>query len=185
MATVAILAGGFLAAASQLQQGRIAEAQGKFEKQIAARNEQALIRQAKAERDAAAIDEARIARREKIVKASQRAALGKTGGGLAGATLSLLADTAAQFSLDRNLTLRRGLIRSRELIARGGIIAAQGAFAKTLGRQAKKASFIKAGGSVLGGFALSGLKFPSGGKVGTGGGLTGLGGSRFPGVSVA
>ena len=144
-----------------------------------------MIRQAKAEQDAAAIDESRIARQEKIAKARQRAALGKTGGGLAGATLSLLADTAAQFSLDRNLTLRRGLIRSRELRARGGIIASQGAFAATIGKQAKKASFIKAAGSVLTAFALSGLKFPSGGKVGTGGGLPGLGGSRFPGVSVA
>ncbi len=157
MAVAAIIGGGILKGLSQLQEGRIAEAQGKFEKQIAARNAQALNRQAKAERDAASIEESRIARQEKIVKARQRATLGKTGGGIAGATLSLLADTAAQFSIDRNLTLRRGLIRSRELIARGGIIAAQGAFAGTLGKQAKKASFIKAGGSVLGAFGTAGL----------------------------
>ena len=156
MAVAAIIGGGILKGLSQLQEGRIAEAQGKFEKQIAARNAQALNRQAKAERDAASIEESRIARQEKIVKARQRATLGKTGGGIAGATLSLLADTAAQFSIDRNLTLRRGLIRSRELIARGGIIAAQGAFAGTLGKQAKKASFIKAGGSVLGAFGTAG-----------------------------
>ena len=149
MGVALILAGAGLIAASELKKGQIAEAQGKFQKQIAARNQQALERQAKAERDAAAIDESRIARREKIVKARQRATLGKTGGGIAGATLSLLADTAAQFSSSRNLTLRRGLIRSRELIARGGILASQGAFAATLGRQAKRASFIKAGGTIL------------------------------------
>ena len=148
----AIIGGGILQAFSQLKEGQIAEAQGKLDKKIANRNAQALDRQAKAERDAAAIEESRISRREKIVKASQRAAFAKTGGGIAGASLSVLTDTASQFFLDRNLTLRRGLIRSRELTARGGILRAQGAFANTLGRQAKRASFIKAGSTVLGSF---------------------------------
>lgn len=156
LAAAAIIGGGALQAAGQLQQGRIAEAQGKLDKQIAARNAQALIRQAKAEKDAAAIEESRVSRKEKIVKATQRAAFAKTGGGLAGASLSVLTDTASQFFLDRNFTLRRGLIRSRELRARGGIIATQGAFAKTLGKQAKRASFIKAGGTLLGAFGTAG-----------------------------
>ncbi len=157
MATAAIIGGGILQAFSQLKQGQIAEAQGKFQKQIAVRNKQALERQAKAERDAAAIEESRISRREKIVKATQRAAFAKSGGDLAGASLNVLADTAFQFSLDRNLTLRRGLFRSRELTARGGIFSAQGAFASTLGKQAKRASFIKAGSTVLGSFGTAGL----------------------------
>lgn len=135
----------------QIQEGRIAEAQGRFAEQIAIRNQQALERQAKAESAAAQIEESRVARREKIVKAQQRAIIAKTGVGLAGATLSVLADTAFQFSLERNLILRRGLIRGRELRERGRIIAAQGRWARTLGRQAKKLSYVKAGASILSG----------------------------------
>ncbi|KKK60484.1 hypothetical protein LCGC14_3023890, partial [marine sediment metagenome] len=145
------LMGSIFTAIGQIQEGRVAEAQGKFAKEIAIRNQQALERQAAAEVEASEIEERRIARREKIFKATQRVTVGKSGVGLAGATLSVLADTAFQFSLERNLALRTGLIRSRELIERGRIIAAQGRFARTLGKQAKKLSFFKAAGSILGG----------------------------------
>lgn len=152
-----LIAGAGLMAFSSIKEGQIAEAQGKFQKQIALRNQQALQRQAKAERSAASIEESRVARKEKIVKAAQRAAVAKSSVGLAGATLSVLADTAFQFSMERNLVLRRGLIRGRELIERGRIIAAQGRWARTLGRQAKKLSYIKAGGSILGDAGTAGF----------------------------
>lgn len=149
------LAVGILGAIAAVKQGKIAEAQGEFAKDMAVRNQQALERQAKSEREAAAIEESRIARKEKITKARQRAVVGKSGVGLAGATLSVLTDTAAQFSIGRNLALRRGLIRSRELRERGEIQLARGRFAFTLGREAKKLSFVKAGASILGGVAAS------------------------------
>ena len=158
---VAILAYGVLSAVSQIQQGRIAEAQGRFAKRIAERNQQALERQRKAELEAARIEESRVTRKEKIIKARQRAIIGKTGVGLAGATLSALADTAAQFSIERNLILRRGLIRGRELRERGKIELAKGEFAFTLGKQAKRLSYIKAGASILSSFGTSGLGFGS------------------------
>lgn len=166
LVAAAIIAGGVLQGVSQIQEGRIAEAQGKFTKDIALRNQQALERQATAEREAAGIEESRIARQEKIVKARQRATVAKSGIGLAGATLSVLADTAFQFSMDRNLVLRRGLIRSRELIQRGRILAAQGRFARTLGTQTKRLSFIKAGGSILGSVGTSVLRTPNRGFLG-------------------
>ena len=148
---------GFLfTATAQIQEGRIAEAEGKFAKEIAHRNKQALDRQAEAERDAAAIEERRTARQEKIVKSRQIAAVAKSGAGLAGATLSSLADTAFQFSIEKNLILRRGLIKGRELRERGRIILAQGRFARTLGKKAKQLSFIKATGTVLGGASKPG-----------------------------
>lgn len=136
---------------AQIQEGRIAEAQGKFVKDIAIRNQQALERQAKAEREAASIEEERIARQEKIVRGRQIATIGKSGVGLAGATLSALTDTAFQFHMDRNLALRRGLIAGRQLQQRGQIILAQGRFARSVGIQKKRLSFIKATGTVLGG----------------------------------
>lgn len=149
LAVIALGVGTGLQVAGQIQQGKIAEAQGKLDKQIAARNQQALNRQGAAERDAAEIESKRIARQEKIVKAAQRAAIGKSGVGLAGSTISALADTAFQFSVDRNLALRGGLLRSRELTERGNIIFAGGQFASTVGKATKRASFISAGGSVL------------------------------------
>ena len=160
---MSVLVGVGLLAAGQIQQGRIAAAQGRFQKEIGLRNQQialanqrALERQAKAEQEAASLEESRIARREKIVKAAQRAIVGKSGVGLAGATLSVLADTAFQFSLERNLALRAGLLRARELTFRGGIFkfqgelaAARGRFASSFGAAQKRASFISAAGSVL------------------------------------
>ena len=162
MAVAALIIGGGLVATGQIQEGRIAEAQGKFAKKIALRNQQALERQAKAESVAAGLEETRIARKEKILKGRQRAVVGKTGVGLAGATLEVLTDTAFQFSMGRNLALRRGVVRGRELRERGRIIAAQGRFAKTLGTQAKRLSYFKAGGSILGAIGTAGfLKAPA------------------------
>lgn len=144
---------------AQIKEGQIAAAQGKFEQKIAARNQQALNRQAKAEKDAAAIDEQRISRKAKITQARLQVGQSKSGIGLKGATLNALTDAAFQFSLDRNLTLRRGMIRSRELIQRGNILSAQGAFAKVVGKQRRTASFIKAGAS----FAKAGEQAATGG----------------------
>lgn len=159
-------AGTGLQAFAAIKQGQIAEAQGKFEKKLSIRNQQSLERQAKAEEAASRIEETRLARKEKIVKAQQRAVIGKTGIGLAGSTTSVLTDTAVQFFIARNLTLRGGLIRSRELRERGRIEVAKGRWAKTLGIEAKKISYISAGGSVLAGIGTAGL------LAGTGGGLT-------------
>ena len=153
--TLAILISGSLKAASQIQEGRIAKAQGSFANKIALRNQESLERQAKAERAASRVEEARISRREKIFKGRQRARIGKQATGLAGATLAALVDTAVQFSIERNLALRRGLVRGRELKRRGVIIAAQGRWAKTLGTQAKRLSYIKATGSILGSVAMA------------------------------
>ncbi len=188
MAEVAIIAAIALQSFEKIKEGQITEAQGKFARQIGERNlaaaranqkalndaaeanAAALRRQAKAETDASEVTERRVARRGKIKKAAQRAIIGKSGVGLAGATLSVLTDTAFQFFLGRNLTLRRGLIRSRELrqaaafeifkgkvlgrqeLFRGQLSLAQGQFAFTLGKEAKRLSYIKAGASILGSF---------------------------------
>ena len=157
VAAVLLLAGAGLTAASQISEGKAAEAQGKFAKQIALRNQRALERQAVAERESAAIKSAQTARQEKIVKGQQIAAAGKSGGQIAGSTLSFLSDTARQFSLSRNFALRAGLFRSQELKEKGGIIAAEGQFAQSIGKFKKRQSYIKAGATLLmaGGTAAS------------------------------
>ncbi len=147
--TLFILASGGLSAASSIQGGRIAKAQGSFENKIALRNQEALLRQAKAEKSASDLEERRIAKRQKIDEARNLATLGKQGSGLGDATLAALVENASQFSIDRNLALRRGVFRAGALRQRGEIIASQGRWAKTLGKQAQRLSYVKAGGSLL------------------------------------
>lgn len=152
--TLLLLSGG-LTAASQIQEGRIAKAQGSFAKKIALRNQESLNRQARAEESASRLEERRVAKRQKIFQARQLATVGKQVTGLAGATLAALVDTASQFSIDRNLALRRGTFRAGALRERGEIIAAQGRWAKTLGKQAQRLSYVKASGSLLSAAAIS------------------------------
>lgn len=160
---------GFLfTAIGQIEEGRIAKAQGSFEHKLALRNQQALEREAKAEKAASRLEESRVARKQKIVMAAQRAILAKSGVGLAGATTSVLADTAFQFFLDRNLVLRGGLIRARELIERGRIGVAKGKWAKTLGKEAARLSYIKAAGTILGGASSTGWFGGTTGRTTTG-----------------
>ena len=174
MASAALIIGGGLMAASAIQEGRIAEAQGKFAEKIGLQNQRALERQAKAEREAAALEETRVARKEKIVSARQRARrMGKTGVGLAGASLEFLADTAFQFSMERNLILRRGLIRGQELRWMGRMEQVKGKWAKRLGTQAKRLSYVKAGASILGSVGTAGF-LKGGSELTTLPGQTGL-----------
>ena len=161
MAVAALLIGAGMQATATIQEGQVAEAQGKFAKDIALKNQEALERQAKAEKAAASIEERRIARKEKLLKGRQRAAVGKSGVGLAGATLAALTDTAFVFSMERNLALRRGLVRGRELRTRGRIIAAQGRWQRTLGLQAKRLSYVKAGASILGSYGMAKALYPT------------------------
>ena len=160
MSLIGLAAGGLMAAA-QIQEGRIAKAQGSFDKKVALRNQESLNRQAKAEEAAAQIESDRIARKEKLVKGSQRAAVGKQGGGLGGSTLAALTDTAAQFSMDRNLALRRGFLHGMQLREQGNILAAQGRWRKTLGNQAMRLAYVKAGASLLGGAAMGQSSAPT------------------------
>jgi hypothetical protein len=164
MATALLIAGGGLAIAGKIKEGQIAAAQGDLEKEIQGRNQQALNRQADAEKAASKVEESRIARRSKIVQARLAVGVSKSGIGLAGASLEALTDAAFQFSLDRSLTLRAGLIKSRELRQRGGILAAQGRFAKTIGRQRRTSAFFSAAGT---GLLTAGTLGSSGSNIGS------------------
>ena len=165
--TMALILGIGFMAVGQIRQGQVAKAQGKFAEKVAQANNMALQRQAEAEKEAARIDEERESRKGKIFMALQRATAGKSNIGLAGATLNVLADTAFQFSLNRNLILRRGLLRSRELRQRGAIELAQGSFAKSVGKQAYRTSILSAAGTVAMGVYQSGAfaKAPTGSGI--------------------
>ena len=149
-AAMLIMAGGAAQAAGQIQEGRIAKAQGSMDKKLALRNQESLNRQARAEESASRLDEQQVAKKQKIFQARQLAILGKGGSGYTDATLAALVDTASQFSIERNLTLRRGVFRAGSLREKGELIAAQGRWSKTLGTQKMRLANAKATASLLG-----------------------------------
>ena len=152
-----LIVGAIVSAGAAVQQGMIAKKQGQFADKVSKRNQEALERQADAERKAAKFDEGRIARRQKLIEASQIAAGAKSGVALSNSSISVLSDTAFQFSLDRNLRLRQGLVKGQELKDRGNIIRAEGKFAKSVGKAKQTASFIQAGGSILSSYGMAGM----------------------------
>ena len=147
--TMLILASGGLMAAGQVQEGRIAKAQGSLENKLALREQEALNRRAIATEEAGKIETDRIAREEKLAKGAARATTGKQGGGLGGSSLAALTDMAAQYSIQKNITLRNYFTESRNLRQQGKIMAVKGKWAKTLGKQTNKLAYVKAGATIL------------------------------------
>ena len=147
MATALIIAGSALAAASTVQQGRLAEARGEAENEIAQFNARQLDRQAKARVKASQIQEERVSREEKAFRGQQRAKFAKSGIAISdGTPLDVLADTAFQFHLERNLTLRQGIVEGSQLRTQAGLSREKGKLAKGFGKAQKRVSIIKAFG---------------------------------------
>ena len=155
--------GSGLKAIGQISEGKMAQAQGKAREDIALYNQRQLDRTADARLEAARFDDFRVARQARIALGESVAKAGASG--LAVNQVSL-ADQAYQFAIDRNLTLRRGLLQSRELRQQGRISAAEGAYAKRIGRAQKRAAYLKAGGSILSGGFQAFQALPTGGGSG-------------------
>ena len=149
--TIAIVAG--LQAASQIQEGRAAEAEGEARQDLANLQAEQLQREAKTRQQAAGLEEERVAKREKIHKAEQRVAFAKTGISISeSSSLGFIVDAAGEFTRERALTLRGGLLQSEALKFQAGLTIAEGKLAKQIGRQQKRASFVKAAGTGLSAF---------------------------------
>lgn len=122
-----------LMAAGQIQDGRVAAAQGKIQERLhdynarisdynarvnrmnAAVAEESGRRKARSILEAAKLEEGRVSRKEKAFKAMQRAKFAKSGVSLSeGSPLDVMADTSYEFMQDRLLTLRSGFLQSRE-----------------------------------------------------------------------
>ena len=140
-----------MSAASSIQEGQVANAQGKASNDIAELNASNLERQAAARREAATLEDTRQVRRSEMALGSQIARGGASG---AVSDVDVLADTAFQFAMDRNLILRQGLVESQGLLGQAGMMRAQGKFAKKVGKHKRTTSYVKAGGTILGGTAL-------------------------------
>lgn len=149
---VALLAGGIgLMAAGQIQQGRLASAEGKAQNKIAEANAALLESQAQSRKEVAAMEEQRVSRQQKLFMGRQKAEIGKSGLTMAGSNVDVVADTAYQFASDRLLTLRSGLIESEYMMGSADIQRTQGKWAKSFGKASAKNSYMQAGGTILSG----------------------------------
>lgn len=144
-----IIAAGIVQTVSTVQQGRAAEAQGRAQADIAARNALLAERQAEEQRVAAAAEALRQESEGKRLQGRQRALIAKSGVELRGSPLSVVVETAQELEADRLTILREGAIRAGTLREKAGIFRAQGVSAKSRGKAAKRASILSAVGTGL------------------------------------
>ncbi len=147
--TIALIVGGSLTAASQIQQGRAARAQGRTQNEIAQRNALLAERQAEAEQQAAVAAARKQEREGKAFKGRQRAAIAKSGVLARGTPLSVIVETAENLEADRLTILREGAISASQRRGQADVLRFQGAAAKERGKAAGRAANLAAAGTIL------------------------------------
>lgn len=136
-AAAASVVGTAVQVAGTIQQGKAAEAAGKYNAALAEQDRQRDIQTA----DIASEDKRREDTR---ILAANRAALGTSGFELAGSPLESLQDMSLSMSLDERRVAQEGDVKSRE-----GFIRSQSALAE--GRNARIGSYYTAAGEGLSG----------------------------------
>lgn len=164
---VAAFAATAIQAYGQYQAGKAAEAQAiASAKQARAEaawhdyNAKIALREAEAERQAAAFEAQQQAREAKQLKARQRAIVGASGVTAEGSPLLVMEDTAAQLALENAMIRMRGARgvarwRSQSIldVGKAGMARSRAAGFGQAAVSARKAGAIGAGTSILGGVA--------------------------------
>jgi len=146
--TIALIVGTSLQAAGQIQQGRVAEAEGEAQEEWAEYNAKVMEADAAERMAAAKMEESRVAREQKMARGVQKAAFAKAGVTLEGSPLEVIADTYEQYAIDRGLVLRQGLLASRGLRQQAQFARYRGQIARAKGKAAKRASYLQAFGTM-------------------------------------
>ena len=141
VSAAATVLGGF----SAYQQGKTAEALAEYNATVAER-------EGKAKEKASEIEAQRFQRQAAALEAEQVAAYGKSGVTFRGSPLTVMAETAKNLELDRQMILQEGL-RAREFAeAEAHAHRLRGQAAGQQGRYAMLGSFGQAGSIALSGF---------------------------------
>lgn len=126
--------GSFMSARMARAEGKMLDAQGEAQQAIANYNAKLQEREAKARMQAARLQERRVSKKGKAVQGAQRARFAKSGIALTSpSAIDVLADTAFEVFMDRNLTLRGGLLESQALKNQAKMTRAQGDWAAKVG----------------------------------------------------
>jgi hypothetical protein len=158
------IAGIAVTAYGQIEAGKAAEQQGKFQQDIANRNAEQAQREAEGKRQAAAEAAVQKERQGRALIGKQRAQFAKSGVELRGSPLSVLVETAQDAEADRLTILREGAIAGATDEFRAGILRAEGSSAAARGSAAKSAAITSAIGSSLTSTASASATFGKKGK---------------------
>ena len=155
MAYQFLLAGSkLLKAGSAIQQGRIAEAEGRALNKLGERNAIILEQDADARDKKTRFDQLRQVVSGAKVQGRLLAGLGASGARLdVGAPIRLLSDQAEELELDMLLIGFEGATEARELRNQAVIQRFKGSLAKTRGQNAQKAGYVQAVAGLLSDFS--------------------------------
>ena len=154
-ATPLIVAGTTVAAAGAIQAGRVAEAQGRSAQNIANYNALVQEREAEALRQKAGFESKRQAKRAARVKSTLTAALGAAGGLGSPVAADLAAEQAAELELENLLIGFGGEVGAGRAETQAELDRLQGKLSRQRGKAARKASYFRAGGTLLTGFGTA------------------------------
>jgi len=164
LAIPAIIAGTGLAAYGQVQAGRAAEVTGKSEQAMANYNAAVQEREAQAIEARTSLEQRRQAEEAARAMSAMRAGFGAAGVvSTAGTPLQIQAKQASEFEMENLMIGYRGQTEAARARSMAAIERMRGKLAKERGRAAKRASYLKAGGTLLTGFGAAGMaaKIPS------------------------
>jgi len=152
----ALLIGTGMSAVGQIQQGRIAEAEGKAAQQIEEHNAAVAEQEAKLAEKKGLYEMRRTAREGERLIGSQVAQLGASGAGLGvGAPLRLIEEQMAEIELEKLLTGYEAMTEAQRARGQAASYRMRGELARERGKAAKGASYFGAGSSLLQGFGMA------------------------------
>ncbi len=153
--TIATVAGTGIAAAGAIQQGRVAAAQAESAQNIANYNALVQQREAEAIRQKTAFEQKRQAERGIRTKSALTAALGAAGGLGSPVAADLAAEQAAELELENLLIGFEGEVGAQRAETQAELDRLQGRLFRQRGKAARKASLVRAGGTLLTGFGTA------------------------------
>jgi len=146
------IAGTTIAAAGQLQAGQIAQAEAQSAQNIANYNAAVMEQEARAIRQKATFEQKRQAEEATRIKSALTARLGAAGGLGSPVAADLAAEQAAEMELENLLIGYEGEVGARRALSQAEMDKLSGRMAKRRGEAARRASYVKAGTTLLTGF---------------------------------
>ncbi len=154
-ATPLIVAGTTISAAGTIQAGRVAEAQAKSAQNIANYNALVQQREAEAIRQKAGFEQKRQAERGARIKSALTARIGAAGGLGAPVAADLAAEQAAELELENLLIGYEAEVGAGRALTQAQLDKLQGKIYRERGRTQRKASYFRAGSTLLTGFGAA------------------------------
>lgn len=143
-------------AMAAIQQGKAAKAAGDYQAAVQRNNATIAGQNAVIVRDQAAAEAAQVQRENYLRLGSIRASQGKAGGAAGeGSVLDVLGDQAAQGELERQNVIYQGELQARSHLNQQAGDLASANMSQMAGKQAQKASYFRAGTTLLGGASSS------------------------------